>query len=112
MNVQPNCAGIGDNHRVSASDGAFRSAVLSLDTSAAIEQRQIDTWRGMSPAEKLQLVSDATHAVIELSLAGIRRRYPAASEHECFLRFADIVLGRDVARSVYPDLAHLIDPVP
>jgi hypothetical protein len=66
----------------------------------------------MSPAEKLQLVSDATEAVIALSLAGIRRRHPAASDRECFLRFACIVLGRDVARGVYPDVAHLTDPVP
>lgn len=66
----------------------------------------------MSPAEKLQLVSDATQAVIDLSLAGIRRRHPTASDRECFLRFACIVLGQDVARIVYPDVARLTDPVP
>jgi len=97
---------------VSASDGAPPAAVLSLDTSAAIEQRQVEAWRRMSPAQKLQLVSDTTRAVIDLSFAGIRRRHPAASDRECFLRFACIVLGRDVARTVYPDLAHLTDPVP
>ena len=58
----------------------------------------------MSPAEKLRLVTDATKGVIDLSFAGIRRRHPAASDRECFLRFACIVLGRDVARIVYPDL--------
>jgi hypothetical protein len=97
---------------VSASDAATRSAALSLDTSAAIEQRQVDAWRRMSPAEKLQLVSAATQAVIDLSLAGIRRRHPGASDRECFLRFACIALGRDVARTVYPDLAHLTDTRP
>ena len=66
----------------------------------------------MSPAEKLQLVSDATQAVIGLSLAGIRRRHPEASERECFLRFACVVLGRDVARIVYPEVAQLTDLVP
>jgi len=65
----------------------------------------------MSPAQKLQLVSDATQAVIDLSFAGIRRRHPTASDRECFFRFACIVLGGDVARTVYPDLAHLTDPV-
>ena len=97
---------------MSANDSATPSAVLSLDTSAAIEQRQVEAWRRMSPAEKLQLVSEATQAVIELSLTGIRRRHPAASDRECFLRFASIVLGGDVARTVYPDAAHLTDPVP
>ena len=100
------------NDWVSASDGAPRAAVLSLDTSTAFEQRQVEAWRRMPPAEKLQLVSDTTQAVIDLSFAGIRRRHPAASDRECFLRFACIVLGRDVARAVYPDLAHLTDPVP
>jgi hypothetical protein len=66
----------------------------------------------MSPVEKLHLVSDATRAVIDLSFAGIRQRHPAASDRECFLRFACIVLGRDVARVVYPDVAQLTDPVP
>ena len=64
----------------------------------------------MSPAEKLQLVSDATQAVIDLSFVGIRRRHPAASDRECFLRFACIVLGSEVARIVYPDAARLTDP--
>ena len=86
--------------------------MLSLDTSAAIEQRQVEAWRRMSPAENLQLVSDATQAVIDLSMAGIRRRHPAASDRECFLRFACIVLGRDVARIVYPDVAQLTDLAP
>lgn len=85
--------------------------MLSLDTSAAIDQRQVEAWRRMSPAEKLQLVSDATQAVIDLPFAGIRRRHPAATDRGCFLRFACIVLGRDVARTIYPDYAHLVDPV-
>ena len=85
--------------------------MLSLDTCAAVEQRQVEAWRRMSPAEKLQLVSDATQAVIDLSFAGIRRRHPAATDRECFLRFACIVLGRDVARNVYPDSASLTDQV-
>lgn len=100
------------NDSVPGRDGVTRSAVLSLDTSVAIERRQVEAWRRMSPAEKLQLVSDASQAVIDLSFAGIRRRHPGASDRECFLRFACLVLGRDVARTVYPDLADLADPAP
>jgi hypothetical protein len=96
--------------RVRAMELSYNDLVsLSLDTSFAIEQRQIEAWRRMSPAEKLQLVSDTSRGVIELSLAGIRRRHPSASERECFLRFACIVLGADVARLVYPDVAQLAD---
>jgi hypothetical protein len=48
-------------------------AVLPADTTAAIEQRQVDAWRRLSPLERLQLVSDTTRAVTQLSLAGILR---------------------------------------
>ncbi len=84
-------------------------AVLSADTTAGIEQRQIEAWRRMSAAERLQLVSDSSRAVIDLTLAGIRRRYPQASEREHFLRLAAILLGVDNARRIYPDAAELTD---
>lgn len=97
------------NDRVPESTPASRAAVLSADTTAGIEQRQVDTWRRLSPPQKLRFVSDTTAAVVNLSLAGIRRRYPQASERECFLRLAAILLGVDAARRVYPDAALLAD---
>jgi len=84
-------------------------AVLAGDTSADIEQRQIDSWRRLSPLERLRLVTDTYRAVTNLSLAGVRRRHPQASERECFLRLAAILLGVDATRRVYPDAAHLTD---
>ena len=84
-------------------------AVLSADTTAEIEQRQVDAWRRLSSVERLRLVSDTTRAVMDLSLAGIRRRHPEASERECFLRLAAILLGVATTPRVYPDAAHLTD---
>ncbi len=84
-------------------------AVLAADTTADIEQRQVDAWRRLSPLERLRLVSDTTRAVMDLSLAGIRRRHPEAAERECFLRLAAILLGVDTARRLYPDAAQLPD---
>jgi hypothetical protein len=46
---------------------------------------------------------------MNLSRAGIRLRHPQASERECFLRLAAILLGVDTARRVYPDAAQLPD---
>jgi hypothetical protein len=86
-----------------------RMALLSADTTADIEQRQVDAWRRLSSVERLRLVSDATRAAMALSLAGIRRRYPKASDRECFLRLAAIRLGVDTTRQIYPDAAHLPD---
>jgi hypothetical protein len=84
-------------------------AVLSADTTADIEQRQIDAWRRLSSVERLRLVSDTTRATMDLSLAGIRRRHPQASERDCFLRLAAILLGVDTTRRIYPDAARLTD---
>lgn len=83
--------------------------LLSADTTADVEQRQVEAWRGLSSIERLRLVSDTTRAVMNLSLAGIRRRYPRASERECFLRSAALRLGVDTTRRLYPDAAQLKD---
>lgn len=94
---------------VAQSTSAAPRATLTADTTADIEQRQVDLLRQLSPLERLRLVSDTTRAVLNLSLADIRRRHPQASERECFLRLAAILLGVDTARRVYPDAAQLPD---
>jgi len=63
---------------------------------------QIDRWRGMSPTEKLRIVSKLTQATRELSMAGIRLRHPHASHSECELEFAILTLGPDLAARAYP----------
>lgn len=84
-------------------------AILAADTTVDIEQRQVEAWRRLSPAARLQLVSDTTRAVIDLALSGIRRRHPEANERECFLRLAAVLLGTDTTRRIYPDAAQLPD---
>ena len=86
-----------------------RKAILSADTTAELEQRQVAAWRRLSPLERLRLVSDTSRAVTTLSLAGIRRRYPHASERECFLRLAAIRLGVETTRRIYPEALALAD---
>jgi hypothetical protein len=86
-----------------------RQAVLSADTAVEIEDRQIEAWRRMSPAERLEVSREMTRAANELALAGIRARYPNASERECFLRFAAVRLGVDTVRRIYPDAVALSD---
>ena len=63
----------------------------------------------MSPAEKLRLVSQATQATLDLARAGIRSRYPTASDSECFLRLAALMLGPALVREVYPEAEHIRD---
>lgn len=83
--------------------------VLSQDTNADAEQRQVDLWRRLSSVEKAALVSAASNTVATLAMAGIRHRHPQASEREYFLRFAALTLGSELARMAYPDAASIPD---
>jgi len=79
-------------------------APLARDTEPAIEQRQIDGWRRLSPADKLALVMRMNANVRQLAMAGVRQRYPAALPREQFLRLAQVTLGDELARKVYPEI--------
>jgi hypothetical protein len=83
---------------------------LSLDTSPEVEARQIEGWRRMTPAAKIALVLQMSAAVRSMALAGVRLRYPAASPGEQRLRLAQVVLGDDLARKAYPEIAGLPQP--
>jgi len=83
------------------------SAALSHDTSRQAEKMQIEMWRGMSPLLKVQAVSALTRSVLRLSLAGIRQRFPAATDRECKIRLARLTLGFELAGRVYPESSKL-----
>lgn len=80
---------------------------LALDTPSEIEDRQVEAWRRMLPAEKAAIVTNLTQAAYAMTCAGVRHRYPQASAREQFLRVALIVLGPELACRAYPDAADL-----
>ena len=82
--------------------GWVSRAVLSRDTAAAIEQRQIALWREMSASAKLSSAASASVAVAELALAGIRQREPSATPDESFVHLARLRLGPELARACPP----------
>lgn len=98
------------NQTVPELDFAEPSAILSRDTSADVERLQIEAWRRMSPLEKAEIVSQATNDVLTLALSGVRQRHPSASERECFVRLAELQLGRTLVRVVYPDASQILGP--
>ena len=55
----------------------------------------------MTPEAKLRRVRDLTLAANRLSLAGLRRRHPQASESELLLRLARIRLGEQIVARAY-----------
>jgi hypothetical protein len=86
------------------------SRPLADDTPIEVEERQIEEWRRMSTAEKAALISGLTNATFVLARAGLRRRYPGASDGELFLRMAVLTLGRDLAERAFPDARSLTEP--
>jgi hypothetical protein len=77
---------------------------LSRDTSPDAEAVQLEILRRMPPWRKLELVEGMTQTVYALLLAGLRERYPRATEEELRWRRAALVLGRDLATRVYGPL--------
>lgn len=78
-----------------------------MDTPLDVEARQLERWRTMTCEEKGALITGLCQSVHDLAMAGLRQRYPTASERELFLRMAVLRLGRDLALRVHPDVATL-----
>lgn len=73
----------------------------SLDTSEEIDRLQFARYREMSVDEKSQIVSELNEMVQRLAFAGMRERYPNATDDEIWLRLASLRLGRETVRKVY-----------
>lgn len=84
-----------------------RGAHLSSDTAPEAEDRQVEIWRSMSTVQVAELISGASRAARGLALAGLRTRYPTASDRELTIRLAAITLGPALAGRVYPELGTL-----
>lgn len=69
------------------------------------DPRAMDAWieilRSKTPGEKLLMALNAGEFAIRLSEAGVRARYPAASEREVFLRAASLRISRDLMIRAY-----------
>ena len=77
---------------------------LSRDTTPEAEAVQIEIFRRMPGARKLELVQEANRRARELALAGLRQRHPDAGPEELFRRLMDLTLGEELAEEVYGPL--------
>ena len=71
------------------------------DTTPEAMRIQIDLYRRMSPARKIELVFDAYRTGQLLSMAGIRIQYPSAGEDEVWHIWAKRHLGEELYKKVY-----------
>jgi hypothetical protein len=72
-----------------------------LDTSPEAWKVYLDIHRRMSPAEKIRQAMSMTKTGHLLAEAGLRRRFPDASDREIFLRRVRLTLGEDLFRKAY-----------
>ena len=70
------------------------------DTSREALRVQFAALRRLSPSRRLALMDDLTNLVRSMSREGLRRRLPGITEDELDMRFAELVLGRDLAAKV------------
>lgn len=73
----------------------------SPDTDEAAERYLFERLRALPPWRKAEMISAATRAACELSMAGVRQRYPTATADELRKRFAALVLGRETSIALF-----------
>ena len=73
----------------------------SLDTDEETDRYLFERLRTLPPWRKAAMVTAAAGAAFELAMAGLRLRYPAASEDELRKRYAALVHGREVAVALF-----------
>ena len=77
---------------------------MNRDTSPEAEAVLLAYWREAPVWEKWRRMTQLNQAGRLLALAGLRRRYPHASESEVQRRLADLVLGPELAGAAYGPL--------
>jgi len=73
----------------------------SADTSPAFEKVWIERMRQMPGWRRLQLASRLSTAARALCRAGLRARNPDATEEELRRMFAEVHLGKDLAKKFF-----------
>ena len=71
------------------------------DTKPEAEKVLIELLRRAPMEQKLCMVGQMHMAVREFALAGLRLRFPTATEEQLRRRLADLLLGSELAAKVY-----------
>jgi hypothetical protein len=74
---------------------------LFPETDEETEEFLIETYRRMSPSEKLQRMTELTQQMWREALADVGRRYPNATPRECQLRVASRWIDADTMRKAF-----------
>lgn len=77
---------------------------LYSDTHPKVEALQIQLWRQASPTRKMHMLAQLNASARMLALAGLRSRFPDATEAELRRKLAALLLGEELARKVYGEI--------
>jgi hypothetical protein len=81
-------------------------SVLSSDTHPKMEALQIQLWRQASPMRKMNMLAQLNASARLLAMAGLRSRFPQASEAELRFKLACLLLGEELARKALGESCH------
>ena len=79
---------------------------LYPDTYPKMEALQIELWRQASPTQKMNMLAQLNASARILALTGLRAEYPQATEAELRRKWAERLLGEEVARKLYGETGH------
>jgi len=74
---------------------------MTSDTHPQIEAMRLDLFRETPPWRKAHMLGQMYQTSKQLAMVGLRSRYPDASEAELRFRLAVLLLGVEIAESVY-----------
>jgi len=75
------------------------------DVAEAVDRALFERLRQLTPLQRLQMAVRASQAVHRLSVAGLRLRFPAASDQELHLRAGALRVGSDWMRRAFGEAA-------
>ena len=85
-------------------------STLSPDTSPEMEAVLLAMMRRTPPWRKMELMDQLNSMAREFAMGGLRKRHPTAGEAELRRRLADLLLGPELALTVYGPL--VIEEIP
>jgi hypothetical protein len=79
-----------------------------LDTSPEVERVQVEIFRKMTPARRLQLAIELTQTSRKLLALGVRRRHPEYNEEQIRLAVIRLTIPEKLFLAAYPHAKEIV----
>ena len=83
--------------------------LTATDTSPEADAVQVEAYRKMGGAGRVQVMFRLNEMVRRAAMAGIRRRHPEYNDADVLLALAELLYGEDLVRRAWPG-RHLPHP--